>query len=82
MLISAAFEAAYATELPIAQVPAIEATLTTAPCPASRSAGIAARTIWNAPVTFTAKIRAKSTASRPARFACATNVLTPALLTR
>ena len=45
-------------------------------------AGIAALIIWNAPVTLTAKIRAKSTASRPSRFACETNALMPALLTR
>ena len=54
----------------------------TAPAPLASSSGRAARIIWKAPVTLTAKIRAKSAASSPSRLPWATNVLVPALLTR
>ena len=82
MLIRPALEAAYAIELPTARMPAIEATFTIAPSPASFIAGATALVQKNGPFRFTARIRSQCSSAMPSRSAKFTNAVVAALFTR
>ena len=80
-VLTAPFDAAYATDEPSPAVPAMDDKFTTAPRPLAWSALRQARIIWNVPMRFTSYVRVNSLAESASRSACGMNRVVPAQLT-
>ena len=82
MLSIAAFEAQYATLLPIAVTAATEEILTIKPLPLCINKSLQARIIANEPLKLVVKILSIHSSVKASRSSCGTGVVIPALLTK